>query len=136
MIPPKIDYHSIYFEDVCSMTHHWCGYVLPKRKGFCSWSMYFYMYQSIGTFDCGRCCRPSAIDDASIDSSIAVIWKERNFKRLQMQVEITVTDFWTLECVKSWRVLYNFNKFTLTKVFFTILFHLLGWNQWYSYSHW
>ena len=29
-IPPRIDYHSIYFVDVCSMIHHRCGYVLPK----------------------------------------------------------------------------------------------------------
>ena len=89
------------------------------------------MYQSSRQFDCGRCCVPPAIDGSSIESSMAVIWKERNFKRLQMQVEITVTDFWTLECVKSGRVLNNFNKFTLTKVLFTILFHLPGWNQWF-----
>ena len=34
MIPPKIDYHSIYLEDVCSMIHHWCVYVLPKLRAF------------------------------------------------------------------------------------------------------
>ena len=83
----------------------------------------------MGQFECDRCCVSLTMYESSIVVSNAVICVKRNSQRCQMNVEVTITNFRTLKCVKGGRVFDNIDQLTLTKVLFTILFSLLHCNH-------